>query len=346
MGAISGGAAADILFSGGTAAPISTAVMGIADAAGAPAWLALSSIAAEKGDYWEAVFNLFFAGISGYFAYNSILTSLPKALRESDALRKLAASKSWGGSFTTLEQANDFIVKVASNLKGATFIPKEGRYYLLEKGASDFLKDESGSYISFGKEGRLAVQKMIKDPSATLDAVSKAAKVWDSSKAVVGTLVHAGMLGMGLNYDIETFLEQIEGSSNQDDKLAPSSDAEGEKIRYVRSKVSDIRRDIMTAAGSKDPGDFYKKYTKPGKLVVVNSDNLKEMKVVDKINIPGSALSETKPTQPDMIFVPKSYYDVYEQLVSFPSSFFNPNRNIFVNMGSVVFVFPAADVTH
>jgi hypothetical protein len=340
--AISGVANLTSALSGGFASPISTAVAGISDAAGAPAWLALSSIALEKGDPFDAAINLFIAAVGGYFAYENILKGFPQALRESDAILKLPKTglNIKGPGIRVVDRLHDGIKAIVSEYKESKFIKSEGIYYLLPKGASEFLKDESGNFLAFRQSEKLALEKIIKNPEQTLEAVSNAAKIWDTCKSVVSFALHVGLTAFGINYDIEQIIEKITGSDQaQTTDSSQADDTESKIISYTETAASKLRNSIRSYLNTNDHTDFYKKYTKVGQTAVVDSGDLRNVKYVPKMNI-----TPLKDFSPDLIFVPGSYYEVFDELVKFPQSFFG-SKNIFYKDGKAVFVFPRSVVS-
>ncbi len=353
---ISGGAGlGGLVFSG---APGLQVAKGAAAAAAIGPFLALSSIALDDGHPWIAAGNLLAAATFGWdalggltAAYASAVESAKVAKAASQASRSAATQLFATSELSGLErlaeklfkiqgrllgQMDNFIkfIKGTSSLLTGTLWQGAKQGWNLMKGGVPIL-DNAGNAIIF-TSGEKFFLEMVGN-AATVAIADNLSKIWESIKSVVRFAFPIALETTGITFDI---LQLAEKSQDVSTGKLDSKPTKEQEQQMTRTAAANLRTLIRREVGSNDHRDFYRKNIRQGMLAVVNSSDLSKIKYTQKIKIP--TLGNMSP---DIIFVPESYYDVYDQLARFPGSFFGSRNILFKDGANSVFVFPFSEIS-
>lgn len=298
-------------------------------------FLGLSSIAAEQGDPLTAAMYLFAAAVTPWGAYHEITGAFVTAVNTSKTaglakpgMQALFESVGGQGKITLIDKFIDFLKIVWQRFAVETNIGW--------RSLGDDLWEATfaGKNITFTNIEKEFIQTMLRN-KAIIEFADELSKIWQVVKSSIGTIWAV----TGITFDIQDIVKPVE--------VIDTEKSERQKItkeklnQYVNTARSNLRQSIMKYSKKQKTSDFYDSIKKVGKIILINKDNLSQQKEVSQIKIlPLNSMI------PDVLFVPSSDYDVYETLVTFPESFFNERRNIFVQDAgtNAVFMFKIDDI--
>lgn len=299
-------------------------------------FLGLSSIAAEQGDPTTAAMYLFAAAVTPWGAYHEITGAFVTAVNTSKTaglanpgMQTLFESVGGQGKITLIDKFIDFLKIVWQRFAVETNIGWRSLSNNLWEATF------AGKNITFTNIEKEFIQTMLRN-KAIIEFADELNNIWTTIKAAIGTIWAV----TGITFDIQDIVKPVEVTDTGKTDLQKLT--KEQLNQYINTARSNLRQSIMKYSKKQKTSEFYDSIKKVGKTIVINKDNMSQQKEVSQVKI-----VPLNNMIPDVLFVPSSVYDVYETLVTFPESFFNARRNVFIqDIGTnAVFMFKINDIT-
>jgi hypothetical protein len=316
--------------------PVLKKASGVFGALSIGPYLALSSIAAEEGDSLTAAIYLLVAATTGWAAYSDITGSFVAAIKSAapaglakPGMQALFEGIGGSGKVSIIDNFIDFLRISQERFSQITnFGWKQLPNGLWEASIS-------GKTYNFTTLEKEFFQEFVKS-GTIVDFTTKLSNIWNTIKSAI-------MLALGtygFQADLMDIIKTVETTPTT--KNIVSKPNASEIRNWADTKIIDLHRAMNNLVPTGKFTDFYSKISNTEKTVILDSSNFSRSKLVSK--------QKLQDQDADIVIVPPDYFNVYEQLMTFPRSLSNPERNIIVKDKSeptkkVFFIFKASEVT-